>query len=145
MDGACHPTKLKFNFLSESLNLFDRFFGLLILSVSLWITFYPPSSPPPSLFLFLKTETKRVLRWTAWWREGEGGGGHKSCMYERVRMTLDYMKKLLQLTIKEREINIRIRNKFSVRANPKITEHQLVLVKRSSLFYAQVWANEECV
>ena len=32
---ACHPTKLKFNFLSESLNLFDRLFGLLILSVSL--------------------------------------------------------------------------------------------------------------
>ena len=72
---ACHPTKLKFNFLSESLNLFDRLFGLLILSVSLWITFYPPLPPPPSLFLFLKTETKRVLRWTAWWREGGGGEG----------------------------------------------------------------------
>ena len=115
MDGACHPTKLKFNFLSESLNLFDRLFGLLILSVSLWITFYPP----PLTLPFLKTETKRVLRRTAWWREGEGGGGHKSCMYERVRMTLDYMKKLLQLTIKEREINIRIRNKLSISRQPQ--------------------------
>ena len=64
-------------------------------------------------------------------------------MYEHVRMTLDYMKNQLHLTIKECEINMRIKNKFSIRANPKISEHQLVLVKRSSLF--QVWANEECV
>ena len=74
-----------------------------------------------------------------------GGGGGWRAQVVHVRMTLDCMKKLLQLTIKEREINIRIRNKFSVRANPKITEHQHVLVKRSSLFYAQVWEKEECV
>ena len=53
-----------------------------------------------------------------------------------VRMTLDY---------KERKINMRIRNKFSVISNPKSSEHRPDLVKRSSLFYAQVWANEERV
>ena len=32
---------------------------------------------------------------------GKGGGGRKSCMYEHVRMTLDYMKNWFHLTIKE--------------------------------------------
>ena len=32
-----------------------------------------------------------------------------------------------------------------MKANLKITEHQRVLVKRWSLFYAEVWVNEECV
>ena len=35
-------------FLEEGkLNLFDSFFSLLILSVSLWITFHTPPPPPP--------------------------------------------------------------------------------------------------
>ena len=45
----------------------------------------------------------------------------------------------------------RIRNKFKNRkqnypvdANPKISEHQLVVVKQSSLFYAQEWADKDC-
>ena len=50
LDGAFHPTKLIFLF--EEFKLFDRFLGLLILSVNLWITFHPPPPPHHSLFLY---------------------------------------------------------------------------------------------
>ena len=76
---------------------------------------------------------------------GGGDGGHDSNMYETCTNDTWLHEKLVSPD------NQRIRNKYekktnySLAANPKILEHQLVAVKRSSLFYAQVRANTECV
>ena len=60
-------------FLEEGkLNLFDSFFSLLILSVSLWITFHTTPPPPTIHFSFIK---KRKLKGSWGEQSGEGGRG----------------------------------------------------------------------
>ena len=84
-----------------------------------------PPPPPPFTFPLLKNgnwkgpEVNSLVK-------GGGGGGRKSFMYEHVRtctklvrMTLDYMKNQLHLTIKEWEINMRIKTNSPSEPNQK--------------------------
>ena len=69
--------------------------------------------------------------------QSTGGGG----AVEGISQTCTNLYEWHLITWK---ISFTSQSKNPLAANPKISEHQLVVVKRSSLFYAQEWANKEC-